>query len=127
MLEAGDYTVSVRRNVRQSVAEEQLPLAERKVLRYDDKTGAPIQNLFSDVNGEITYFSRSNPEATYPQGPMTKLTDAVRNADTEPAPKTEAPCPPRARYMKPARLPFRMFTATNPYGMRFWISSRWMR
>ena len=56
MLEAGDYTVSVRRNVRQSVAEEQLPLAERKVLRYDDKTGAPIQNLFSDVNGEITYF-----------------------------------------------------------------------
>lgn len=93
VLEAGDYTVSVRRNVRQSVAEEQLPLAERKVLRYDDKTGAPIQNLFSDVNGEITYFSRSNPEATYPQGPMTKLTDAVRNADTEPAPKTEGTVP----------------------------------
>lgn len=93
VLEAGDYTVSIRRNVRESVAQERFPLAQKTVRRYDDRTGTQIKNRFSDATGETTYFSRSNPEGTYPKGPMTKLTDAVRNADAEPAPKTEGTVP----------------------------------
>ncbi|HIT53832.1 MAG TPA: glycoside hydrolase family 3 C-terminal domain-containing protein [Candidatus Fimivicinus intestinavium] len=93
VLDAGDYIVSVRRNVRESVAEEHFTLEEPVIRRYDDATGAQIQNLFSDVAGGITYFSRSDPEGTYPQGPMTQMTDAIRNADEEPAPKTEGTVP----------------------------------
>ena len=70
VLEAGEYTLSLRRNVRDCVASETYKVEEETVYNTDSATGKEISRQFEYASGDLTYLSRSEWTGTYPKGLM---------------------------------------------------------
>jgi len=69
VLDAGNYKIDVAHNVHSTAATFSYKQPSQKLLNADTATGNPVTNRFDDADGNLTYFSRSNPEATYPTKP----------------------------------------------------------
>jgi len=84
VLDAGNYKINVARNVHDTTASFTYKQASQKVIDTDSATGAEVTNRFEDADGGLTYFTRSNPEATFPvkaEGDALKLPASVPAAD----------------------------------------------
>ncbi len=93
VLEAGDYQIKVGHTVRDFEAVYNYNVPATKVMKYDDKTGKEINNLFSQAAGDLKYLSRTD---SYPQinGPKNySAPDSVKNCDIRPDPQTEGTIP----------------------------------
>lgn len=69
VLEAGDYGIKIAKNVHEFVDEFSYSQAETLYLDTDNTTGETVTNRFDDSRGDLTYLSRSDPEATAPSAP----------------------------------------------------------
>ena len=69
VLDAGNYKINVAHTVHDTAASFTYRQAAREVLDTDSSTTATVTNRFDDASGDLTYFSRSNPEATFPTAP----------------------------------------------------------
>ncbi|MDO4846703.1 MAG: glycoside hydrolase family 3 N-terminal domain-containing protein [Clostridiaceae bacterium] len=93
VLEAGDYQIKVGHTVRDFEAVYDYTVASTKVMKYDDKTGVEIKNLFSQAAGDIEYLSRQNLKSR-PTAPTNySAPDSVKNCDVRPDPITEGTVP----------------------------------
>ena len=93
VLEAGDYQIKVGHTVRDFEAVYDYNVPSTKVMKYDDKTGVEIKNLFSQAAGDIEYLSRQNLKSR-PTAPTNySAPDSVKNCDTRPDPVTEGTVP----------------------------------
>lgn len=84
VLDAGEYKLRIARDVRDTVERFSYVQSERKVIKNDTATGAPVTNRFDYARGDITYLSRSNPGSTMPwapEGDDFTLPDAVKQGD----------------------------------------------
>ena len=94
VLDRGDYKIHVAHDVRSFEESYTYNVPEKVVYKTDSATGAEIKNLFDFTSGDITYFSRSNPEETYPTAPVSyKASADVLNSDKRPDPVTEGEAP----------------------------------
>lgn len=94
VLDKGEYKIYVARDVRSFERSFKYYVPEKKVYKTDANSGNEVKNLFGFAEGDITYFSRANPEETYPQPPSDyKATDEVINCDRYPAPVKEGERP----------------------------------
>ena len=93
VLEAGDYTIKVGKNIREFVGQFTYTNPSDVVYKTDDKTGNEIKNLFPFSTGREVYLSRSNPAGTYPSSPTDFSAPAnAGEIDKRPEPLTgEAP------------------------------------
>lgn len=93
VLEAGDYQIKVGHTVRDFEAIYDYTVPSTKVMKYDDKTGVEIKNLFSQAEGDIDYLSRQNLKSR-PTAPTNySAPDSVKNCDVRPDPITEGTAP----------------------------------
>jgi beta-glucosidase len=69
VLEAGNYTVKVGKNIREFAGQFVYSNPSDVTYKTDDKTGSEIKNLFPFSTDRETYLSRSNPAGTYPSSP----------------------------------------------------------
>ena len=93
VLDAGNYKITVAYNVHDAAASFTYRQPSQKILNTDSVTGAPVTNRFDDADGDLTYFSRSNPAATFPvkpEGDAFNLPAAVPAADYKHVVSTEA-------------------------------------
>lgn len=65
-LEAGKYTIYVSSDAHNSDFTLTYTLEAQRKITTDPKTGKAYSNLFSQAQGSLKYFSRSDPEGTYP-------------------------------------------------------------
>ncbi len=94
VLDKGEYKIRVSHDVRNAEKSFSYEVPEKIVYKTDSKSGAEVKNLFGFAEGNIEYFSRSNPEETYPQVPSDyKATEEVKNSDKRPDPETEGEKP----------------------------------
>ena len=94
VLDKGEYKIHISRNVRDAEKSFSYNVPEKVVYKADSNSGAEVKNLFGFAEGSLEYFSRSNPEETYPQKPSDyKATDEVKNSDKRPEPETEGEAP----------------------------------
>lgn len=94
VLDEGGYKIHVAHDVRNFEKSFEYNVPEKIVYKTDSASGNEVKNLFGYAEGELTYFSRSNPEETYPESPENyKATSAVRNSDRRPDPVTEGEAP----------------------------------
>lgn len=94
VLDKGEYKINVSHNVREAEKSFSYNVPEKIVYKTDSNSGAEVKNLFGFAEGSLEYFSRSNPEETYPQKPSDyKATDEVKNSDKRPEPETEGEAP----------------------------------
>lgn len=94
VLDKGEYKIHISRNVRDAEKSFSYNVPEKVVYKTDSNSGAEVKNLFGFAEGSLEYFSRSNPEETYPQKPSDyKATDEVKNSDKRPEPETEGEAP----------------------------------
>lgn len=90
VLDKGDYKIHVAHDVRTFEKSYDYTVAEKVVYKTDSASGNEIKNLFEFAEGDLTYFSRSNPEETYPEPPKNyKAPSEVLNSDKRPDPITE--------------------------------------
>ena len=69
VLEAGDYGISARTDVHAPVAEFTHEVAKDVIFGADADTGVEYENRFDYVEGDLTYLSRTDWDATYPVAP----------------------------------------------------------
>ncbi|WP_062520994.1 glycoside hydrolase family 3 C-terminal domain-containing protein [Demequina silvatica] len=69
VLEAGDYEISARSDVHSPVASSTVTVANDVTFDADAGTGVAYENRFDYVEGDLTYLSRADWEATYPAAP----------------------------------------------------------
>jgi len=94
VLDKGNYKIHVAHDVRTFEKSYDYMAAEKVVYKTDSASGNEIKNLFEFAEGDLTYFSRSNPEETYPESPKNyKAPDVVLNSDKRPDPVTEGEAP----------------------------------
>ncbi len=94
VLDKGEYKIHISRNVRDAEKSFSYNVPEKVIYKTDSNSGAEVKNLFGFAEGSLEYFSRSNPEETYPQKPSDyKATDEVKNSDKRPEPETEGETP----------------------------------
>lgn len=94
VLDKGEYKIHVAHDVRTFEKSYDYSVAEKVVYKTDSTSGNEVKNLFEFAEGDLTYFSRSNPEETYPEPPKDYYApDEVLNSDKHPAPKTEGEVP----------------------------------
>ncbi len=94
VLDKGEYKIRVAHDVRDIEKSFTYNVAEKVVYKTDAYSGNEVKNLFGFAEGDLTYFSRSNPEETYPAPPTDyKATADVINSDKRPAPETEGEKP----------------------------------
>lgn len=94
VLEKGNYIISVSHDVRNAEKTFNCKVKENVVYKTDSYSGNEMKNLFDFAEGNLTYFSRSNPEETYPTPPSDyKATADVINSDKRPEPETEGEKP----------------------------------
>lgn len=93
VLEAGDYTIKVGKNIREAVGQFVYTNPSDVTYTKDDKTGNEIKNLFPFSTDRETYLSRGNPTGTYPSAPTDYSAPANANMiDKRPEPLSgEAP------------------------------------
>lgn len=95
---AGDYEISVRRDVRTLVDSTIYTQAEDEKLNLDNTTGQAVTNQFDHARGSgAQYLSRSYPETTMPAAPTNfdlpafiPAADYKHEKSTEPEPATDA-------------------------------------
>ncbi len=94
VLDKGEYKIHVSHDVRNAEKSFSYNVPEKVVYKTDSNSGAEIKNLFGFAKGNLEYFSRSNPEETYPEPPSDyKATEEVKNSDKRPEPETEGEKP----------------------------------
>ena len=94
VLDEGDYKIHIAHDVRTFEKSYSYKVAEKVVYKTDSASGNEVKNLFEFAEGDLTYFSRSNPEETYPQSPKNyKAPDVVLNSDKHPDPIKEGEAP----------------------------------
>ncbi len=94
VLDKGEYKIHVAHDVRDFEKSFTYNVAEKVVYKTDSYSGNEVKNLFGFAEGGLTYFSRSNPEETYPAPPTDYYApDEVINSDERPAPETEGEKP----------------------------------
>ena len=94
VLDKGEYKIHVAHDVRTFEKSYDYNVAEKVVYKTDSASGNEVKNLFEFAQGDLTYFSRSNPEETYPESPENyKAPDVVLNSDKRPDPVTEGEVP----------------------------------
>lgn len=94
VLDKGEYKIHISHDVRDAEKTFSYEVPEKIVYKTDRKSGAEVKNLFGFAEGNIEYFSRSDPEETYPQVPSDyKATADVKNSDKRPEPETEGEKP----------------------------------
>jgi len=69
VLDAGNYKIDVAHNVHDTAMSFNYRQPTQKILNTDSTTGVTVTNRFDDADGDLTYFSRANPEATFPVKP----------------------------------------------------------
>ena len=69
VLDPGQYVIDVARNAHDTVDTFAYQQPTQSVFNIDSTTGSAITNRFDDAAGDVDYFSRSNPVATYPTAP----------------------------------------------------------
>lgn len=66
VLDMGEYTVKIGRNVHDIVDEKTLTVPETIVYKTDEVTGTELSNQFGYGNGDLTYLSRNDWTGTFP-------------------------------------------------------------
>ncbi len=90
VLDAGEYRLFFGDSVRAPCAETTFRL-EETVYKTDDKTGAPIRNLFSSADNGLSVLSRK--DGAVPALRQLTADDSVKNKDVLPAPATGGEAP----------------------------------
>ena len=92
ILDAGDYTVRVAHDVKDSECDFSYALGEKLVKKTDEVSGAEIKNLFSDAFcDQMTVLSRMDPVGTYPTTPVNETCPVdISDMDAAVAPETDA-------------------------------------
>lgn len=93
ILEKGTYKIILGKNVREHIDTFQYVQAEDKIMKYDNKTGAEIENRFDDVYNGFPVLSRADYEGTYPVFRQLTATDEIKNVDKIPEKTTEGTAP----------------------------------
>jgi len=94
VLDKGDYKIHVAHDVRTFEKSYNYSVADKVVYKTDSASGNEVKNLFEFAEGDLTYFSRSNPEETYPKSPENyKAPSIVLNSDKRPDPVKEGEAP----------------------------------
>lgn len=89
VLDSGEYLVKVGRNVHDIVDTQTMTINETIVYKTDDVTGTELQNRFDYAGGDLTYLSRSDWAATYPDN--TNLSYSASQAVIDAAAEYENP------------------------------------
>lgn len=92
ILDAGDYTVRVAHDVKDSECDFSYALGEKLVKKTDEVSGAEIKNLFSDAFcDQMTVLSRMDPVGNYPTTPVNETCPVdISDMDAAVAPETDA-------------------------------------
>ncbi len=92
ILDAGDYTVHVAHDVKDSECDFSYALGEKLVKKTDEVSGAEIKNLFSDAFcDQMTVLSRIDPVGTCPTTPVNETCPVdISDMDAAVAPETDA-------------------------------------
>lgn len=92
ILDAGDYTVRVAHDVKDSECDFSYALGEKLVKKTDEVSGAEIKNLFSDAFcDQMTVLSRMDPVGTYPTTPVNETCPVdISDMDAAVAPEMDA-------------------------------------
>lgn len=94
VLDKGEYKIHIAHDVRNIEKTYKYNVPKKVVYKTDSASGNEVKNLFEFAEGDLTYFSRSNPEETYPTPPVDyKATSQVLNSDKRPDPVTEGEAP----------------------------------
>ena len=94
VLDKGEYKIHVAHDVRDIEKTYKYNVPKKVVYKTDSASGNEVKNLFEFAEGDLTYFSRSNPEETYPAPPENyKAPGEVLNSDKRPDPVTEGEAP----------------------------------
>ncbi|MBQ2903846.1 MAG: glycoside hydrolase family 3 C-terminal domain-containing protein [Clostridia bacterium] len=94
VLDKGEYKIHIAHDVRNIEKTYKYYVSEKKVYKTDSASGNEVKNLFEFAEGDLTYFSRSDPDGTYPAPPETYMaTTAVLNSDKRPDPVKEGEAP----------------------------------
>lgn len=72
VLEAGEYTIHISRNVHDAAEQIKYSFDDEIVYDTDEATGTAIQNLFDYADSGLTYLSRSDWSGTWPAAPEAK-------------------------------------------------------
>ncbi len=94
VLDKGEYKIHVAHDVRDIEKTYRYNVSEKRVYKKDSVSGNEVKNLFEFAEGDLTYFSRSDPDATYPTPPENyRASAAVLNSDKRPDPVREGEAP----------------------------------
>ncbi len=94
VLDKGEYKIHVAHDVRNIEKSYKYEVEEKVVYKTDSNSGNEVKNLFESAEGDLTYFSRSNPDETYPTPPTDyKAPVEVINSDKRPEPTKEGERP----------------------------------
>ena len=94
VLDKGGYKIHVAHDVRDIEKSFEYDVAKKVVYKTDANSGNEVKNLFEAAEGDLTYFSRSNPDETYPVPPTDyKAPKEVINSDKRPAPTKDGERP----------------------------------
>lgn len=66
VLDGGNYSLYVSRNIHEPVRSFEFAIDETKVFKSDAVTGADLENRFDYASGDLTFLSRADWDATYP-------------------------------------------------------------
>lgn len=71
ILDSGKYTMHISKDVKHSVYDWSIDLNEKRVKKYDDKSGTEIKNLFDTACYDgFSTLSRDDSESTMPSAPI---------------------------------------------------------
>ena len=94
VLDSGEYKIHVSHDVKTSEKTFEYVVPEKIVYKNDSYSGSEIENLFDFAEGNLTYFSRSDAENTYPAPPVDyNAPKDVKNSDKRPEPTTSGEKP----------------------------------
>lgn len=94
VLDKGEYKIHIAHDARNIEKTYKYNVPKKVVYKTDSASGNEINNLFEFAEGGLTYFSRSNPDETYPAPPKNyKAPNEVLGSDKRPEPITEGEKP----------------------------------
>ena len=94
VLDKGEYKIHLAHTVRDFEKSYSYNVPEKVVYKTDSYSGNEVKNLFGFAEGDLTYFSRSSPDETYPKSPENyAASSVVLNSDIRPDPITEGEAP----------------------------------
>ena len=94
VLDSGEYKIHIAHDVRDIQESFSYTVEEKVVYKTDAATGNEIGNLFGFAEGDLTYLSRADHDATYPTPPTDYYApQEVLESDKRPDPVTEGEAP----------------------------------